>query len=510
MAEADISSLRDARSKSRSAQIRKELGYPVIDTDYHTNEFQPVLYDYIDKFGGAKLVDKFRGLINKGYVLGRQDWYGESPEERLRNRTARPPWWSLPAKRTEDYLAVSIPSLLHERLGESGTDFAILYPNISMFAILLPDAESRTQLSRAINTYHADIFRPYSDRITPVASVPLHTPEEGIAELEYAVNVLGLKTLVIPGAIRRPIPALAEKYPPSEHPQIAGHTTWLDTFGLDSIHDYDPFWAKVVELGVAPTTHTGGMGWTARSSISNYMYNHIGHFADASHAFAKSLFLGGVTRRFPQLRFGFLEGGAGWGTQLYADLVGHWEKRGYPQILHYDPASLDRDTIIARYREHGKALWGDRSFTDDELYEAALDIGLAGVNKPQPAGTLDDFAAADIKSVEDIRDHFVPNFYFGAEADDPTVAYAFNTKINPLGAQINAFWATDSGHWDVPELSDTLAQTWALVERGALTKEQFKALVFDNPYRFYTDVNPDFFKGTAVESALAVPERLAS
>jgi len=32
----------------------------------------------------------------------------------------------------------------------------------------------------------------------------------------------------------------------------------------------------------------------------------IGHFANASHAFAKALILGGVTRRFPELRSAFL------------------------------------------------------------------------------------------------------------------------------------------------------------------------------------------------------------
>jgi hypothetical protein len=40
------------------------------------------------------------------------------------------------------------------------------------------------------------------------------------------------------------------------------------------------------------------------------MFNHIGHFADASEAFAKALFFGGATRRFPKLRIGFIEGSA--------------------------------------------------------------------------------------------------------------------------------------------------------------------------------------------------------
>lgn len=495
---------------SRSAKVRERLDFPVIDTDFHTNEFRPVLLDYIDKYGSAHLVDKFRGAVSRGYVLSRADWYGQSEAERLYNRTTRPPWWSLPSERTRDFVTASVPSLLYERLAESGTDFAVIYPNITMIPGGLPDPEARRSLSRAFNAYHADTFRPYADRLAPVATIPLHDPQEGIEELEFAVNVLGLKAALIPGAIRRPIPALADKYPAKDYPDLAGHTTWLDTLGLDSEHDYDPFWAKAVELGIALTTHTAGMGWTTRSSVSNYMYNHIGHFADASHALAKSLFLGGVTHRFPRLRVGFLEGGSGWGAQLFADLIGHWEKRGGPNIHRYDPQRLNRDALIREYRSSGPALYGEKQLSDDELFDAAIDIGLSTIRLPQDPDRIDDFKAAHIERIEDIRDKFVPNFYFGTEADDATVAFAFNGKANSLGTKVNAFWATDSGHWDVPDLSETLAVTWGHVESGALTESEFRELVFENPYRFYTDANPDFFAGTAVEAALQVAERAAS
>ena len=49
--------------------------------------------------------------------------------------------------------------------------------------------------------------------------------------------------------------------------------------------------------------------------------------AAGQQALAKSLFLGGVTRRFPSLNFAFLEGGVAWAAALLADIVGHWEKR---------------------------------------------------------------------------------------------------------------------------------------------------------------------------------------
>jgi hypothetical protein len=109
--------------------------------------------------------------------------------------------------------------------------------------------------------------------------------------------------------------------------------------------------------------------------------------------------------------------------------------------------------------------------------------------------------------VEDITARFVPNFYFGAEADDPTVAFALNERA--LGTRLNAFWASDSGHWDVPDLTQVLSDTYKLVERGALSERDFRDLVFSNPHRFYAGKNPGFFKGTAIESEIIAAEKAA-
>ena len=58
-----------------------------------------------------------------------------------------------------------------------------------------------------------------------------------------------------------------------------------------------------MELGIAPTFHSASSNQGLRLSPTNFVYNHIGHFAAAGHATAKAIFLGGVTRRFPELRF---------------------------------------------------------------------------------------------------------------------------------------------------------------------------------------------------------------
>ena len=122
---------------SSSAAVKAKLDYPVIDTDLHTIEFGPLLEDYIHKYGGSTAVDKFRKGLQRGSGYVANDWYDQTPEQRLARRSARPPWWALPTKNTLDLVTVSIPRLLHERLAEQGTDFAVLYPNEQLYVLLV-------------------------------------------------------------------------------------------------------------------------------------------------------------------------------------------------------------------------------------------------------------------------------------------------------------------------------------------------------------------------------------
>ena len=157
--------------------------------------------------------------------------------------------------------------------------------------------------------------------------------------------------------MRRPIPAARHV------PELGRYAFWLDTFGIDSAYDYDPVWATCLELKVAPTFHSIGAGWGSRTSISNFMYNHLGHFAASADAVCKSLFFGGVTRRFPQLRWAFLEGGAGWACSLYADLIGHWQKHNVNFIHNFDPANLDEALMRELFAEYGGPALADKLST---------------------------------------------------------------------------------------------------------------------------------------------------
>src|SRR6202011_1876665 len=135
----------------------------------------------------------------------------------------------------------------------------------------IEDSELRCACARAMNIMKAELFGEFSDRLTPAAVIPMHTPDEAIAELEYAVKQLGLKVAMVASYVRRPIPKVAREFP-----EAARYTYWMDTFGLDSEHDYDPFWAKCVELGIAPVSHSAHQYHRVSRSVSNYVFNHIG------------------------------------------------------------------------------------------------------------------------------------------------------------------------------------------------------------------------------------------
>lgn len=465
-------------SMTRSAELRAQLGYPVVDGDGHVIELIPVFLDYVRDHGHASLLD---GMLARNRAI--ED---VSIDDR-RAGGLLPHSWHVPAD-TEYYATVTSPKRYHERLGEAGIDFAVLYPTMGIALLQLLDDEQRVTLCRLYNEYQAEQFRPFGDRFTVAALVPMNTPAEAVAALEHA-HRLGAKIGLIASHVHRPPP---DGGWPADDPwadvRVPEWETrgWVDTFGIDSPYDYDPVWAKAIELGMPLAAHTAGIGASDRASVSNFVFNQIGHFAAAGGALAKSLFLGGVTERFPRLRLALLEGGAAVGVQLYVSLVTNWEKRGGAAIVGLDPENMDRERLLELLVESDPGL---ARYTADQL------VGARG----RMTRVRDDFAAAKLSCVEDIRDRFCTNFAWGCEADDPLTGVAFDTKITPLGAKVPAFFASDLGHWDVPGFDEPLEEAHELLERGIVDADELREFLFVNPVRFYGSLNPGFFDGTAIE-----------
>jgi len=465
------------------AQIRSGLGHPVVDGDGHWVEWDPIFAERMRKVGGDLAADGFLAAMETT-----RDALSMSVAERRRRRIAQPAFWSRQAENTLDRATAMMPRLLYERLPEIGSDFAIIYPTAGLRLPRIADDATRRAVIRAHNVVTADAFRNLGDRMTPAAIIPMHTPEEAIAELEYVTRELGAKACMFGSGMSRRIHSTAPTDPDSARLGV-----WYDVLALDSDHDYDPVWAKCRELGIAPTFHSSGSNQGLRLSPSNFVYNHIGHFAAAGHAVSKAIFLGGVTRRFPELRFAFLEGGVGWACQLFGDLIEHWERRNRSAMERMDPRKLDRGLLMNLVEKYGDAdmvstLQARDGWPD---HDASLTGGIAD---------LDDFSACRITRKEDWVDLFATPFYFGCEADDRTNAWAFSPH-NPFGAKLNAIYSSDIGHFDVIDMRDPLAEAHELVEDGVISPDNFRDFTFANAVHLWGTQNPKFFEGTAVAGA---------
>jgi predicted TIM-barrel fold metal-dependent hydrolase len=474
--------------ESKSAHIHRQLSHPVVDGDGHWLEPMPVFLEYLSEIGSPKMVDDY--IKQRDERSGK--WYAASPEERMRQRLMRPVWWG-EVGNTLDRTTASVPQLMHERLGEFGIDFAIVYPSLGLVGPSIQQDELRRAFARAHNTMVADMFRPYADRMTPVAVVPTHTPQEATEEAEYAVKTLGLKAIMANGNVRRTVEADEEW-----QSDPARRRYYIDCLAMDSPYDYNPFWAKCVELKVAVTTHAGSMGWVDRASPTSYVVNHLGHFAQSNQAFARNLFMGGVTQRFPTLNFAFLEGGVGWACNLYADLFGHWEKRS-KRAMHQrlDPMNLDRDEmrrLLGKYKRDERINRYVEPFLKDMFN--VFEPGKSNEELSARDRDADDFYAVRIESKDDIPRLFARNFYFGCESDDPITAWAFHprTRLKPI-------FSSDISHFDVTDFTEVLEEAYELVEDGLITEQDFREFTFGNAVSLHGGMNPNFFKGTAVEAA---------
>jgi predicted TIM-barrel fold metal-dependent hydrolase len=468
-------------------KIRSQLSHPVIDADGHWIEYGPVFVEKMRKVGGDQAADGMRRQIGRI-----PDALSLSIDERRRRGVAMEGNWGRQSTNTRDRATAMMPRMLYGRMDELGLDFGIIYPTAGLSIARIDDDATRHAVIRAFNTVTADYFAALSDRLTPAAVIPMHTPEEAIAELEFVTKQLGAKVGMFGSGIRRPLDSAKGAAP--EVARFAGH---FDQLGIDSEHDYDAVWRKCRELGVAPTFHTGGRGFGLRNSPSNFTFNHIGHFAAAGHAVAKALFLGGVTRRFPDLRFGFLEGGVGWGCQLFADLIEHWERRGKAGLEYMDPKKLDRKLLASLVDKYGY---------EDMAAEIKRRDGWPNREEDELTGgvpVMDDFAACEISRKEDWVDLYAKPFYFGCEADDRCNAWAFG-RTNPFGARLNAIFGSDIGHFDVPDMRMCLPEAWELVEDELITKDDFRDFTFANAVRLWGSQNPRFFEGTAVAKEAAV------
>ena len=220
-----------------SQQIRAGLDHPVIDVDGHVIEFMPAILPYLRESLGAELFDRYLNepSPDRPHPLGR---HRDPPGHRhpavgvVGHPGRRTPATSPPAV---------IPKLMYERLDELGIDFTVLYPTKGFGIAGIEDPDIRRGVCAGFNEYYADTYRPYADRMTAAGVIPMHTPEEALAELEHC-QAHRPQVVGFPEGVTRPIP---NPDPGNITPfMYPGQAWWFDHFGIDSAYDYDPVWAR--------------------------------------------------------------------------------------------------------------------------------------------------------------------------------------------------------------------------------------------------------------------------
>lgn len=213
----------------------------------------------------------------------------------------------------------------------------VIHPNVGLFLYDIEDVEFGLQCSRIYNDYVAERFHGM-DRLCPTAIIQVRDVQAAVAEIERVAD-LGFRGLGLPLVA------------PPNHPYF-----------LDR---YDPIWRAADAVGLPVAMHAGsGSGVNfVRPNKTRYDGANADRatFAEATGIDTQNmpviphLIGAGVTDRFPDLHFFFVETGAGWLANLLENLDEVWGDKvvrrdvnrtffrpdGSP-VMQYEPYELSR------------------------------------------------------------------------------------------------------------------------------------------------------------------------
>src|SRR6201998_4115104 len=183
------------------AEIRASLKHPIIDGDGHWVEYNPVFAERMRKVAGDKAADGF--LASQRRI---PDALQLSIAERTQRGVAMEGYWTRQSTNTLDRATAMMPRMLYDRLDELGIDFGIVYPTAGLGIPRIADDATRRAVIHGFNVVTHEYFKDLSDKLTPAAVIPVHTPDEAIEELEFCTKQLGSKVCMFGSGVRRPIP----------------------------------------------------------------------------------------------------------------------------------------------------------------------------------------------------------------------------------------------------------------------------------------------------------------
>lgn len=192
------------------------------------------------------------------------------------------------------HLHVSPPGSFQDPGGASGwgefadelkLERAVLYPTRGLAFGRIMDLDWADGIAQAYNNWIYETYVSKDDRLNAVGLIPMQDPELAVLELRRIVNELGLCGAMLP-------------------------STGLKTHLGDK--EYWPVYEEANRLGCALALHGGAHSGLGLDNLNVFAGVHaLGHPAGITIGFVSLLF-NGIFEKFPNIKFGFLEGGVGW------------------------------------------------------------------------------------------------------------------------------------------------------------------------------------------------------
>jgi len=170
-------------------------------------------------------------------------------------------------------------------LKDVGIEAAVLYPTCGLSFGKIVSRDWAIDLARAYNDWLHQAYLKKSPRFKGMALIPLQEPEAAVEELRRAVKELGMCGAMLPS---------------TGFQSHLGHKR------------YWPIYEEANRLGCAIGIHGGAHENLGLDDMSPYAPVHaLGHPFGQMISFAGIIF-NGICDRFPNVRFGFMEGGVAW------------------------------------------------------------------------------------------------------------------------------------------------------------------------------------------------------
>jgi predicted TIM-barrel fold metal-dependent hydrolase len=249
-------------------------GYSVVDCDGHIVEHVPEFAEHMsERIKGHAL----RPSRNRQGVFPSLDGMHFALHEGKNTAKRRVTASEYRPGSGEDWLAF---------LQKAGIERSVLFTSegLSVGTIQIP--RYAVEVCRAYNDYVYGRFAKLSDRLRPMALIPMQDVPAAVQELRRAVAELGF-----PGAM----------LPSTGLPLHLGHEL------------YSPIYQEAERLDCALAVHGGAnLEGAGLNTFSNFTASHVLHHPLPLMVALVSFVYHGVLDRFPKLRLAFMEGGCGW------------------------------------------------------------------------------------------------------------------------------------------------------------------------------------------------------